>query len=224
MMKPNRARALLSPAAGLMLLAALATGAAAQERTMAHAHMGHVMAGWQDTPDGQGLLPAAIAEADIALQHAGLAARDPSDLQAMQAHAGHVLHALAPTRVDAGPGLGYGLIKAAKAAAQHVSLAAQADSATAAIEAHSTHVGTALDNVAGWSERAAGLAESIRGASDPAAAAEAVSDLAEITEWIRNGRDADGDGRASWQEGEGGLAQARRHMQLMYEAEDLSLE
>ena len=41
---------------------------------MAHAHIGHVMTGWSDTPEGMGPQPPAIAEAENAIQHAGFAA------------------------------------------------------------------------------------------------------------------------------------------------------
>lgn len=225
MMRENGLGAWLAPAMGLLMGLVVTTAvAAAQERNMAHMHMGHVMAGWQDTPQGRGLLPTAIAEADVALQHAGLAKGAGGDLQAIQAHAGHTLHALDPDAVEAGPGIGYGLIKAAGGARQHISLAAEAAGASGAVKAHAEHVSTALANVVDWAERAKGLAESIRGAGEAAAAAESASQLAELTDWIRNGRDADGDGEIGWGEGEGGLAQARRHMQLMYQAEKLSLE
>ena len=36
-----------------------------------------------------------------------------------------------------------------------------------------------------------------------------------------DGMDADGDGEITWQEGEGGLAQAAQHMQFMKEGEGL---
>ncbi len=44
---------------------------------MAHAHMGHVLTGWKDTPDKKGLLPTAMAEAAIAKTHVGLALKQP---------------------------------------------------------------------------------------------------------------------------------------------------
>ncbi len=52
---------------------------------------------WGDTPMGAGLLPTAIAAARIAATHAGLAARQPTNLEYMKTHAGHVLNAIDPT-------------------------------------------------------------------------------------------------------------------------------
>src|SRR6185295_19673504 len=53
-------------------------------------HIGHVMNAFGDTPNGQGLLPTAIAEARVAAQHATLASRNLTSLDAMKTHAGHV--------------------------------------------------------------------------------------------------------------------------------------
>ena len=57
------------------------------EQGAGHNHIGHVMDAWNDTPDGVGLLPAAVEEAGVAAQHASLAAKDPSNLDAMKRHA-----------------------------------------------------------------------------------------------------------------------------------------
>jgi len=46
-------------------------------------------------------------------------------------------------------------------------------------------------------------------------------EIAAMTDAILNGTDADGNGRVSWGEGEGGLAQAATHLRLMKEAEGL---
>ena len=54
------------------------------ETNMAHVHIGHVMTGWKDTPDNGGLLPTAIAEANVAAQHAGFAVSKPADLAWMK--------------------------------------------------------------------------------------------------------------------------------------------
>ena len=46
-------------------------------------HIGHVVNEFRDTPGGQGLLSTALAEARIAILHAGLAANAPTSLDAM---------------------------------------------------------------------------------------------------------------------------------------------
>ena len=89
--------------AALLAVAVLAGGNLAAQQNAAHNHIGHVTDAWRDTPDGQGLLPAAIAEAEIAARHAGLAASDPSNFAGMKRHTTHVLHAVDPEQIENGP-------------------------------------------------------------------------------------------------------------------------
>ena len=208
----------------------------------------------------QGLLPTAVAEAEIAARHAALAARDPSDADAVRRHVRHVLHALDPSARDAGPGLGYGAIRAAERTAHYIALAAASDGSTDAIETHSTHIATAARSAMANGEAALELAGEILEATappedepdadetgeesdeseaeavteeeaeeamdeeettEPLDVAAAVAELAPLTAAIDEGVDADGDGRIGWQEGEGGLAQAATHLQLLRRAEGL---
>ncbi len=208
-------RVVLSLAIGAIAVFAVSTHAVAQA---SHAHMGHVADGFGDTPDGAGLLPTAVAEAEIAAQHAGLAA-GAGDLAGMKRHIVHVLNAIDPTVEASGPGKGYGVVKAAKGAATHIRLAAGADGASDNVKTHADHVGTAADNVAKWAVRVVELGNQIKATDDAAAAAEMVAEVQEITQAILSGTDANDDGRTSWGEDEGGLEQAMFHMDLMKRGE-----
>ena len=191
------------------------------QANMAHTHIGHVMDMWRDTPDQKGLLPTAIAEAEIAAQHAGLAAQSAGNLDAMKAHAGHVLHAVDPTIEVQGPGMGYGVKKAAMGAAQHIDFAAGSDGASANVKTHATHVSTSANNTVTRAEEIVALAQQIQGASSAAAAAPLTERLGMLAGQLISGYDANGDGRIGWQEGEGGLEQANQHMGFMKKGEDL---
>ena len=208
------------------LLAACAGGdqrmASEAETNMSHVHMGHVLTGWQDTPDQMGLLPTAQAEAEVAAQHAGFAASRPDDLDWMKLHAGHVLHAVDPSVEPAGPGLGYGVQRAAQGVAQHVRFAADSEDASENVKLHATHVETSAGNVVVWSERIVELGEQVQAASSAAEAAPLVVEIETLTQAILAGTDASGDGTVSWTEGEGGLAQAAQHMQFMQEGEGMA--
>jgi hypothetical protein len=70
-------------------------------------------------------------------------------------------------------------------------------------------------------EAAIDIAEDIQKAEDAADAAALLDELTRLTDAILNGVDADGDGRIGWQEGEGGLAQAAQHMELLKRSEGL---
>ena len=195
--------------------------AIAEQGTAGHNHIGHVMDKWNDTPDMVGLLPAAIAEARIAAQHASLAAKDPSDLAAMQRHTAHVLHAVDPTQIENGPGQGYGVKQAAEGAAKHIMAAANSDGASGAIKTHATHVSTSAQNSATRADEIVALAKRIAMASTASAASSLVAELNTLAQQLLSGNDANGDGRTGWQEGEGGLEVAETHANLMKKAEGL---
>jgi hypothetical protein len=195
--------------------------AEARQTSPAHAHIGHVADGFRGTPDREGLLPTAMSEAEIAHRHATLAAEDPTNLEGMQRHAGHVLHALDPDTVESGPGNGYGVLTAAGRAVQHIELAAISQGSSEGIETHANHIATAASNALANAEEAIDLAEEIQEAETAEEAAELLGRLTALTDAIVNGVDADGDGRIGWQEGEGGLAQAAQHMALLKRGEGL---
>jgi hypothetical protein len=199
-------------------------GAAAQVRVPegpAGTHIGHVVNSFGDTPNMMGLLPAALAEANTAAQHATLGARTPDNLDMMKLHAGHVLHALDPSVVTQGPGLGYGVKKAALAAASHIELAAQAQGASPNIVTHSVHIATAARGAAKRADDAIAIAKQIQAATSAADAAALMGKLVSLTAQIGSGFDANADGTTGWQAEEGGLQQAQQHITLMLNAEGL---
>lgn len=196
-------------------------GSAAEGRSPALTHLHHVSVTFRGTPDSQGLLATAVAEAEIAAQHAALAMRAPEDLDAMQRHAGHVLHALDPSEVEGGPGLGYGAIEASERTAHYISLAASSVGATPPIETHAEHIEASARNAVVNGTAAAELAQEIGEAEEAAVAAELLEELVKLTTAMLEGIDADGDGRIGWQEGEGGLAQASTHLGLLRRAAGL---
>ena len=208
---------------GLTVIGLIGAPAVVAQASPAHTHMGHVAESFRGTPEGLGgLLPTAVAEAEIAAQHAELAGRDPSNLDGMRRHMGHVINALDPSLVDAGPGLGYGVKAAATGTARHIGLAGGSDGASDNVKTHATHVETAATNAANWADEAVALARRIQEATDAAAAARLLEELVSKTSAIVSGMDANGDGRIGWQEGEGGLAQATQHMTLMMRGEGMS--
>jgi len=212
-------RTLFAGASSAALMVVAATSLSAQNA--AHAHIGHVADEWRDTPESMGLLPAAQAEAAVAEQHAGLAMANPDDLAAIQRHMGHVAHALDPSATDGGPGKGYGLIKAAEGASAHIHLAAEAEGASDNVKGHATHVGTSADNAATWGRTALEKAQAAMATSDLSTAQELAGEVHHLTLAIAEGTDADGDGKVSWGEGEGGLAQASQHLGLMKKGEGM---
>ncbi len=179
------------------------------------AHIGHVLVSFADTPDKVGLLAIAKTEAGIAAQHAGFAARTPTNLASMQRHAGHVLHALDPSLEATGPGKGYGVKKAATGVAAHIELAAKVETAPAGVRTHAEHVATAARSTVSRAEEIAALAQKIRAATTAEEAAGLVAQMASLAEQLVTGTDLNADGRVGWNNGEGGLQQAEEHLKLL---------
>lgn len=183
-------------------------------------HIGHVVNAFSDTPDRMGLLPMAMAEARIAAQHATLAGRDPTNLANMQLHAGHVINALDPTIVTAGPGRGYGVKKAATGVATHIELAAKAPGASQNVIMHSVHIATAARSTVARADSIIAIAQKIRAATSAADAAALVGQMASLADQLIKGADLNADGKVSWDKGEGGLQQAQEHITLLLNGEE----
>jgi hypothetical protein len=186
-------------------------------------HIGHVVNSFGDTPNGMGLLTAAIGEARVAATHAHLAGNQPANLDYMKLHAGHVINALDPTIIAAGPGLKYGLKKAATGVATHIELAAAAQGASQSVITHARHVATSARNTVQRSDQLLAIAQKVQAATSAAEAAALVSQMASLADQLMAGADANADGRITWEQGEGGLQQCDEHVKLMLAGEKPAL-
>jgi hypothetical protein len=178
-------------------------------------HLGHVMNGFNETPSLQGLLPAALAEARIAIQHATLAGRQPENLEYMKTHVGHVVHALDPTIIKMGPGMGYGVKKATAGAISHIEMAAAAEGASPNVVGHSKHVVVAAKNTLMRVDQLLALAQQVQSATVAAEASKLISQIVSLAEQLVAGADTNGDGRVTYDAPEGGLQVADEHVRLM---------
>jgi hypothetical protein len=131
------------------------------EPPLVHAHIGHVMTAWRDTPGTVGLLTIAISDTRIAAAHALLLSKS-SALEEMKTHAAHVLHALDPSIEKTGPASGYGAKRAAAGAVQHVGFAAAVDNASTAVKTHASTVTGSLNEALAAVDRAVAAAQKIR--------------------------------------------------------------
>ena len=182
-------------------------------------HIGHVVNSFPAVPNGMGLLPAAMAEARTAAQHARLAGAQPTNLDYMKLHIGHVMNAIDPTVVPQGPGLGYGLKKAATGVASHIELAAKAQGASQNIITHSVHIATSARNTVQRGDSIMVLAKLAQASTNVSEVAGLVNQIASLCNQLIAGFDANGDGKITWEAGEGGLQAAQDHVNLMLAAE-----
>lgn len=207
----------------LTLLWVLALQTSATEApSPAHIHIGHVLESINGPPGNVGLLTILEDEARIAARHAELAASDPTNLEGMKTHVHHLRHAIDPSKESAGPGKGYGAMRAARGVATHIMLATVADGHTENIERHATHVATSARNVVSWCELVIAESDKVLAAETAEAAAPSVQRIQTLIGYMLDGTDADGDGQVSWQQGEGGIAQARQHAELLARGEGMT--
>ena len=200
-------------------VAASAVTSTAFAKNMSHVHMGHVSKSWADTPGKAGLLPTAVAEAKIAAFHAGLAAKKPGDLKWMKTHTRHVIHAVDASKIAKGPGKGYGVVKAASGAAKHITIAAKQKDASKNVKVHAVHVATSAQNTVVRAKQILALADKVLAAKSAMEAAPLTKKIATLANQLQAGFDANGDGKITWEKGEGGLGEATKHMGIMYKLE-----
>jgi hypothetical protein len=176
---------------------------------ISHAHVGHSLTTWRDTPDEQGLFVVAEQEITIAWQQAQ-AARQTSATVA-RTHLAGVIHALDPEHQASGPGLGYGGIRALTGAAKHLEFASTSDDASRNI----------VQGAEVFIKQAAVVIENLRLAVDVAILSQKSSDAeisgltAEVEQIIGrslNGADVDGNGSIGNTDEEIGLKQMRQQL------------
>jgi hypothetical protein len=171
------------------------------EPPLVHAHIGHVMIAWRDTPGTVGLLTIAQSDTRIASAHALLLSK-AATADEMKLHAGHILHALDPSLEKAGPASGYGVKKAAAGALQHVGFTAAVDTASTAVKDHASKVTATLTGAMAAIDSAIASAQKIRGSG--AAGDGSAADLQSAIDGISRAFD-----------------QAEQEMRLMMKAEGL---
>lgn len=112
-----------------LVAAFLFSGCAQQLPLTSHAHMGHSLTAWHDTPGKQALLSVAEKELAVALGEAN-AALQTSERADIEDRFTNVVNALNPDRQPRGPGLQYGAIRALEGTLEHLEYAAQAPDAS----------------------------------------------------------------------------------------------
>ncbi|MGI9293550.1 MAG: hypothetical protein ACR2PS_06160 [Pseudomonadales bacterium] len=97
---------------------------------ISHAHLGHTLTSWHDTPDNAGLLITAKKEVAVAMREADLAWLAQSDPNKVNYHLNNVVNALNPDLQPIGTGEGYGAVRALEGAVEHIEYAASSDDAS----------------------------------------------------------------------------------------------
>src|SRR5687768_5939023 len=99
---------------------------------ISHAHVGHGLTHWTETPDNKGLFQVAHEELETARREAEAALASNGNVEEKTRHIANVSQALSPgAGAQQGPGLGYGAVRALEAAVEHLEYAATSEDASA---------------------------------------------------------------------------------------------
>jgi hypothetical protein len=193
----------------LPLLVTLGLAAGCAHRVtprLSHAHLGHALTAWHDTPGQQGLLVVARQRADTALGEAQKATQ--ANGEAARKHLANVAAALAP---EVGNERAYGLVRALEGAIEHIEYAAAAKDASRNVVTAGDGIGAVADSVIDGYRRALTVASS----ADKLPAEQLRQTALELQRGLlqlSNGSDADGDGRITLAPREAGLAQIEQRL------------
>jgi len=204
-------RAVRHPVTGTIawvLSVALMSGCARSVPLISHAHIGHTLTAWHDTPEQSGLFVVAEKETDQALQEYALAEVAKSTPALARVHIKNVIHSLNPDLQPTGSGSGYGAVRALQGAIDHLKFAAVSDDASANLrqsaENFESHAQATLDQLL----VALGAARLVMTSSDADFSTDLTA-LGGVLENAANGQDIDNDGVIGNVAGESGLRQLR---------------
>ncbi len=188
---------------GLLATAASCTH---QMPLVSHAHIGHSLDYWHDTPDNMGLYEVANSELKTAIQATERALDGGLTTLQRRAYLGDALHALDPERRTAGAGLGYGAVRAWRGALEHLEYAATSEDASENIVttvARLAHIGDEIGNRLASATQGVQIAVSDQHAD----AAQAAHTLRRELLNLYQGEDRDGDGTVAITPQEAGVSQ-----------------
>lgn len=108
----------------------LMTGCSQKLPLVSHAHVGHALTAWRDTPNEQGLFIVAEKETRIALDETISAIASAQNQTKMRTHLSSALQALNADLTEGGNNSAYGAVRALNGATDHMVFAAESDDAS----------------------------------------------------------------------------------------------
>ena len=189
------------PTIWALILCLGATGCAPAIPLKSHAHVGHAVTAWRDTPNEHGLLRVARDKADTAL--GAVRSRNYAGVRLAQ-----VVAALRPDVAGAAGPDEYGVLRAFEGAMDHLEFAASTDDASANLVAAIAEISVVAPAVTGRFEQALELASD--GSGDPN---ERIQAVRELLEHGAEGQDLDGNGRRALSTDEAGLRQIEQALE-----------
>ncbi len=198
----------------------ISTGCSSQMPTIAHAHIGHTLTGWVDTPGKTGLFVAAEKLARTAMDTAESATKQPMDPDRIKQSIHKAVQASNSAKGPDEEGGQYGVKQALANAIDHVTYAATSDDATDNIRQFAGKFQQTAGDVLDRCDLIAALGSDIQGSQSTEEIVLLTREIANLTRANLFGEDSNGDGRIGSAPGEYGLRQLRDQIEQMLERED----
>jgi len=192
---------------GITLL--FANGCVSTPPAISHAHIGHALTAWHDTPGNKGLMQVSESEAMNAWKELQLAKQAVNTPNVLKQHVENIVHSLNPELIESGTGFGYGVIPAIQGVIQHVKFSAGSKDASENV-IHSSGI---LDDYANETVDKFLLALAQARLAARVTSSQRVEYLAELENTLLQaivGVDIDRDGVIGNQAAESGLKQVRK--------------
>jgi hypothetical protein len=190
------------------VLAAQTVDVATRER------LGTLMTAAADTPQKQGLVTVALADATIAVKQAWAAEQSPKDLVTMQAGARGVLQALDPALAKEGAASGYGVRPAVLGIIEQLRTLSTADTKADVMRTAPPAL-VAAQHVLVWCDAAIATARQIVAATRAADAAALTHALSTLTRQLAAGANTSFERHAIPAASEGGLLYVQLQLQML---------
>lgn len=207
----------------LLLALLLLSGCASQPPTIAHVHIGHVLDGWPDTPNQEGLFVTAEHAADAAVKAAQGAAASQGNLSRTKRDVYDVIVDTNPTLHDdeevSGKKL-YGVKNALAEAVHHMMFASESPDVSANIRNSAPKFEADAQPVLARCDLITALGNEILISKTPEEANALSRELLKLVLANRNGDDSDGDGTIGSTPEEYGLKQLRAELEAIVNRED----
>lgn len=182
----------------------------------------NITRGGPATPGNVGYLTLAethLAEAAVSVDRALL---EGASLSAVHDHIRDVIRAIDPSSSQSSQGAKTGLLHSVAATNANIAVARALPAASANVKNQGKRVIEASDNVIDWCQHLLEVGELATQTTSIEDAKEAAGRMRRLLRDIRDGRDADGNGRITWRRGEAGVAQLRKQVEFLAKAEGLN--
>ncbi len=198
----------------------ISTGCSSQRPTIAHAHLGHTLTGWVDTPGKTGLFEAAEKLARTAMDTAESATKQPMEQNHIKQSIQKVVQASKAAKGPDEEGGQYGVKQALAHSIHHVTYAAESDDATDNVRQFAGQFQQDASVVLDRCDLIAALGSDVQRSQSTEEIELLAGEIANLTHANLFGDDSNGDGRIGSAPGEYGLRQLRDQIEQMLQRED----